>query len=62
MIEIEWPFAAWCIIACFVAGVMGGIVLMGLGASNELQSCAQKSNVYACEFVAVPKQPDEARK
>jgi len=27
-----------------------------------LRDCAREHSIYACEFVAVPKQPDEVRK
>lgn len=47
-----------CITVGFVIGVNFVLALNG----SELAECARKNNVYACEFVAVPKQPDEAGK
>lgn len=38
------------------------VLLFSLAEDDALKACAREHNIYACEFVAVPKQPDEARK
>ena len=42
-----------------VGFVVGTNLMLALDGS-ELAECAQKHNVFRCEFVTVPKQPDEA--
>lgn len=39
----------------FLIPFIGGVIVSELRFNNKLDQCAKQRNVYACEYVAVPK-------